>query len=123
MLQLGSTDNLVVNTSQTPYERSITKQPHYHITSQNRLQILVAPARSALGPTLVSNSSWLSTRGLSHRRVMRCPRRPIGHTLHGTSPLFKWIHSTESKTSMPSKKALVQRTSHVQCNSLTLPYT
>ncbi|KAI5664433.1 hypothetical protein M9H77_23756 [Catharanthus roseus] len=50
--------HLVVNTSQTPYKRSITKQLHSQITSQNiRLQTLVAPTRSALGPTLVSSPS------------------------------------------------------------------
>ncbi|KAI5678069.1 hypothetical protein M9H77_09019 [Catharanthus roseus] len=49
--------HLVVNTSQTPYERWITKQPHSHITGQNRLQTPGAPTRSALGPTSVSSPS------------------------------------------------------------------
>ncbi|KAI5667668.1 hypothetical protein M9H77_17521 [Catharanthus roseus] len=33
------------------------KQPHSHITGQNRLQTPGAPTRSALGPTLVSSPS------------------------------------------------------------------
>ncbi|KAI5676060.1 hypothetical protein M9H77_07010 [Catharanthus roseus] len=49
--------HLVVDTNQTPYERSITKQPHSYITGQNRLQTPRAPTRSALGPTLVSSPS------------------------------------------------------------------
>ncbi|KAI5683047.1 hypothetical protein M9H77_04275 [Catharanthus roseus] len=49
--------HLVVNTSQTPYERTITKQPHSHITGQNRLQTPAAPTRSALGPTSMSSPS------------------------------------------------------------------
>ncbi|KAI5653300.1 hypothetical protein M9H77_30487 [Catharanthus roseus] len=49
--------HLVVNTSQTPYERSITKQSYSHITCQNRLQIPGAPTRSALGPTSVLSPS------------------------------------------------------------------
>ncbi|KAI5664207.1 hypothetical protein M9H77_23530 [Catharanthus roseus] len=48
---------LVVNTSQTPYECSITKQPHSHITGQNRLQTHGARTKSALGPTSVSSPS------------------------------------------------------------------
>ncbi|KAI5662382.1 hypothetical protein M9H77_21705 [Catharanthus roseus] len=49
--------HLVVNTSQTPYEHSITKQPHSHITGQNRLQTPKVPTRSALRPTSVSSPS------------------------------------------------------------------
>ncbi|KAI5682827.1 hypothetical protein M9H77_04055 [Catharanthus roseus] len=49
--------HLIVNTSQTPYKRLITKQPHSHITGQNRLQTPGAPTRFALGPTSVSSPS------------------------------------------------------------------
>ncbi|KAI5681179.1 hypothetical protein M9H77_02406 [Catharanthus roseus] len=56
--------HLVVNTSQTPYERSITKQPHSHITGQNRLQTPGVPTRSALEPTSVSSPFLLSTKRL-----------------------------------------------------------
>ncbi|KAI5684007.1 hypothetical protein M9H77_05235 [Catharanthus roseus] len=45
--------------------------------------------------------------------MMRCPRRPIGPRPPRCTPLFKWIHSPESKTSTPSEEALVWRTSHV----------
>ncbi|KAI5654805.1 hypothetical protein M9H77_31992 [Catharanthus roseus] len=85
--------HLVVNISQTPYERSITKQLHSYIIGQNRLQTLGAPTR------------------------------PIGPHPPRSTPLFKWIHSPESESSTPSKEALVQGTSHVQCNPLTLPNT
>ncbi|KAI5683072.1 hypothetical protein M9H77_04300 [Catharanthus roseus] len=49
--------HLVVNTNQMPYEHLITKQPHSHITGQNRLQTPGAPTRSALGPTSISSPS------------------------------------------------------------------
>ncbi|KAI5677236.1 hypothetical protein M9H77_08186 [Catharanthus roseus] len=82
--------HLVVNTSQTPFERSITKQPHSHIIGQNRLQNLGAPTRSTLGPTSVSSP------------MMRCPRRPIGpHPLRSTP--------SSSGSTLPSLKCLRHR--------------
>ncbi|KAI5661822.1 hypothetical protein M9H77_21145 [Catharanthus roseus] len=53
--------------------------------------------------------------------MMRCPRRPIGSHPPRSMPLFKWIHSPESKSSTPSKEALVRETSHIQYNPLMLP--
>ncbi|KAI5656280.1 hypothetical protein M9H77_25073 [Catharanthus roseus] len=55
--------------------------------------------------------------------MMQCPRRPIGPHPPRSMPLFKWIHSPEFETSTSSEEALVQGTSHVQCNPLTLPNT
>ncbi|KAI5681424.1 hypothetical protein M9H77_02652 [Catharanthus roseus] len=80
----------------------------YTRIQKNMLQIPMAPTRSALGPTLVSSPSWLST-------------RLIGPQPLQSMPLFKWIHSPESETSTPSEEALVRETSHIQCNPLTLP--
>ncbi|KAI5681357.1 hypothetical protein M9H77_02584 [Catharanthus roseus] len=116
--------HLVVNTIQTPYERSITKQPHSHITGQNRLQTLGAPTRSALDQPQFRAplDSQLSGR-TAPQSMMRCPRRPIGPHPARSMPLFKWIYSPESESSTPSEEALVQGTSHVQCNPLTLPNT
>ncbi|KAI5678349.1 hypothetical protein M9H77_09299 [Catharanthus roseus] len=68
---------------------------------------------SALRPTLVSSPSWLSTRRPSHRRVWCGVHvNRLGHTLHSTMLLFKWIHSPESESSMPLEEALVQGISH-----------
>ncbi|KAI5680768.1 hypothetical protein M9H77_01995 [Catharanthus roseus] len=53
--------------------------------------------------------------------MMWCPHRPIGPHPPRSTPLFKWIHSPESKSSTPSEEALVREISHVQCNPLTLP--
>ncbi|KAI5677529.1 hypothetical protein M9H77_08479 [Catharanthus roseus] len=89
---------------QTPYERSITKQPHSHITGQNRLQTLGhllglpwdqpqfrAPPDSPLG-------------GRTPQQCMtRCPRRPIGPQPPRSTPVFKWIHSPESESSTLSE--------------------
>ncbi|KAI5676819.1 hypothetical protein M9H77_07769 [Catharanthus roseus] len=46
--------------------------------------------------------------------MMWCPRKPIGPLPPRSTPLFKWIHSSESETSMPSEEALIRETSHVQ---------
>ncbi|KAI5663854.1 hypothetical protein M9H77_23177 [Catharanthus roseus] len=40
--------------------------------------------------------------------MMRCPRRPIGPHPPQSMPFFKWIHSPESETSMPSEEAFVR---------------
>ncbi|KAI5667486.1 hypothetical protein M9H77_17339 [Catharanthus roseus] len=55
--------------------------------------------------------------------MMRCLRRPIGSHPPRSIPLFKWIHSLESESSMPSEEALVRGTSHVQCIPMMLPNT
>ncbi|KAI5682006.1 hypothetical protein M9H77_03234 [Catharanthus roseus] len=97
--------HLVVNTSQTPYERSITKQLHSHITGQNRLQT----------PGHLPGLPWDQPRcrappdfplgGRSPpQSMMRCPHRLIGPHPPRCTPLFKWIHSPESESSTPSKK-------------------
>ncbi|KAI5654490.1 hypothetical protein M9H77_31677 [Catharanthus roseus] len=53
--------------------------------------------------------------------MMQCPRRPIRRHPPRSMPLFKWIRSPESESSMPSKEAFVRGTSHIRCNPLTLP--
>ncbi|KAI5670048.1 hypothetical protein M9H77_19901 [Catharanthus roseus] len=58
------------------------KQPHSHITGQNRLQTPGAPTRSALGST---------------SSMMRCPRKPIGPHPPRSTSLFKWIHPQSQK--------------------------
>ncbi|KAI5678696.1 hypothetical protein M9H77_09646 [Catharanthus roseus] len=49
--------------------------------------------------------------------MMRYPRTLIGPHPPWSTPLFKWIHSPESKTSTPLEEALVRGTSHVQVQS------
>ncbi|KAI5656558.1 hypothetical protein M9H77_25351 [Catharanthus roseus] len=55
--------HLVVDTNQTPYKHSITKQPHSHITGQNRPQTLGIPTRyyAPLQVDPPSESKTLST--------------------------------------------------------------
>ncbi|KAI5664132.1 hypothetical protein M9H77_23455 [Catharanthus roseus] len=87
---------LVVNTGQTPYERSITKQPHSHITGQNRLQTPRAPTRCALGPTLVPPQS-----------MMRRPRKyRLGHTLKVLLPSSSGSTLRVKNPSTSSEEAL-----------------
>ncbi|KAI5668195.1 hypothetical protein M9H77_18048 [Catharanthus roseus] len=116
--------HLIVNTSQTPYERLITKQPHSHITGQNRLQTPGTPTRSVLDQPQFRAPPDSPLGGRTPpQSMMRCAHRPIRpHPLWST-PLFKWIHSPESEMSTPSEEALVQGISHVQCNPLMLPNT
>ncbi|KAI5666577.1 hypothetical protein M9H77_16430 [Catharanthus roseus] len=88
MPQSGSTDkvqsrNEVIGTNfqhlvVIPAKRSITKQPYSHITGQNRLQILGAPIRFALGPTLFFSPLSLHKAAVPPQSMMQCPRRPIG---------------------------------------------
>ncbi|KAI5671842.1 hypothetical protein M9H77_12206 [Catharanthus roseus] len=97
--------HLVVNTSQTPYERSITKglpwdQPQFR-----------APPDSPLGGRTPP------------KNMMGCPRRLNGPHPPRSMPHFKWIYSSESETSAPLEEALIRGTSHIQCNPLTLPNT
>ncbi|KAI5653673.1 hypothetical protein M9H77_30860 [Catharanthus roseus] len=69
------------------------KQPHSYINGQNRLQTLGAPTRSALGHTSVLRPS-----------------------LSGSTLRVK-------NSSTSSEEAVVQGTSHVQCNPLTRPFS
>ncbi|KAI5673071.1 hypothetical protein M9H77_13435 [Catharanthus roseus] len=87
-------------------------------------KILRAPIRSALGQPQfrAPPDSPLGGRTLP-QSMMRIPYRPIGPHPPRSMPLFQWIHSPESKTSMSLERALVRRTSHVQCNPLTRPNT
>ncbi|KAI5659509.1 hypothetical protein M9H77_28302 [Catharanthus roseus] len=109
MQQWGSTDkfrHLVVNTIQTPYERSITN---------NRTPIsLVKTGYRLLGhlPATVPPQS-----------MMRCPRKyRLGHALKVLRPSSSGS-TLRIKNLSTSKKALVRGISHVQCNPLTHPFT
>ncbi|KAI5649337.1 hypothetical protein M9H77_35342 [Catharanthus roseus] len=108
--QWGSTDkfwHLVVNTSQTPYECSITN---------NRIPItLVKTGYKLLGhqPTTVPPQS-----------MMRCPRKHrLGHALKVLRPSSSGSTLRVKNLSTSSEEALVRGTSHVQCNPLTRPFT
>ncbi|KAI5676988.1 hypothetical protein M9H77_07938 [Catharanthus roseus] len=110
-------------TSQTLYERSITKQP----LSQNWSK----QATGSWGTYQVCPGTNLNFKPLlalykaavPPQSMMRCPRRPIGPHLPRSTPFLKWIHSPESESSMPSEEDLVRGTSYVQCNPLALPNT
>ncbi|KAI5653671.1 hypothetical protein M9H77_30858 [Catharanthus roseus] len=64
--------HLVVNTSETPYERSITKQPHSYITSQNRLQISGALTRTESGYECFQQKSQSASSPYAYANLQIC---------------------------------------------------
>ncbi|KAI5671681.1 hypothetical protein M9H77_12045 [Catharanthus roseus] len=98
--------HLVVNTSQTPYERSIKNnrtpislvQKAYRLLDHLPGLPLDQPQFRAPPDSPLDGRTPLQS-------MMRCLRRPIGPHPRRPMPLFKWIHSLESETSTPSEEA------------------